>query len=169
MLKLRQSDFRHIIRRLDILEKAITLGKVRGSSKRGGWMDSRLKEATGLNLQELRKAVLDWSLKGSPYVGDDLTAPNKNNTIARKKLSIFLFILLCRRNTYAFFLYFARFWDYLLRPESCSFIFAFAELCLWHLASSSSDCHGNSHSCSYAHIGMEQDAGHHKGVTATTS
>ena len=45
----------------DCLEKTIMLGKVEGSRKRGGpymrWTDS-VKEATGLSLQTLSRAVV---------------------------------------------------------------------------------------------------------------
>ena len=56
------SYFGHIMRRQDFLEKITILRKVEGSRKRGRrkmrWTDS-LKEATGLSLQELSKAVED--------------------------------------------------------------------------------------------------------------
>ena len=50
----------NIMRKHDYLEKAMMLGKVEGNKKRGGpntrWIES-LKEATGLSLEELRRAV----------------------------------------------------------------------------------------------------------------
>ena len=62
MLKLRLSSFGRIIRRQDSLGKTIMLGKAEASRKRGRpdmrWIGS-LKEAIGLCLQELRRAVED--------------------------------------------------------------------------------------------------------------
>ena len=65
MIKLRLSYFGHIMRRQDSLEKTIMLGKVEGSRKRGRanmrWIDP-IKEAIGLSLQELSRAVEDRTL-----------------------------------------------------------------------------------------------------------
>ena len=60
--KLRLSSFGHIVRRQDALEKTIMLGKVESNRKRGRpntrWTSS-LREAPGLGLQELSRAVED--------------------------------------------------------------------------------------------------------------
>ena len=60
MIKLRLSYFGHLERRQDSLEKTIMLGKAEGSRKRGRpntrWTES-LKEATGLHLQEISRAL----------------------------------------------------------------------------------------------------------------
>ena len=62
MIKLRLSYFGHIMRRQDSLEKTIMLGRAEGSRKRGRpnmrWIDS-IKEAIGMSLQELSRAVED--------------------------------------------------------------------------------------------------------------
>ena len=61
MLKLRVPYFGYIMRRKDSLEKTM-LGRVKDSRKRGRpntrWTDS-LKEATGLNLEELSRGTDD--------------------------------------------------------------------------------------------------------------
>ena len=62
--KTEASYFGHIIRRQDSLENTIMLGKVEGSRKRRPnmrWIDS-IKEAIGMSLEELSRAVEDRTL-----------------------------------------------------------------------------------------------------------
>ena len=65
MIQLRLSYFGHIMRRQDSSEKTTMLGKLEGSMKRVKtsikWIDF-IKEAIGMSLQELSRAVEDRTL-----------------------------------------------------------------------------------------------------------
>ena len=86
--KLKLSYFRHIMISQCSLGKTIMSGKTGDSRKNGGpnvrWIDS-IKEARGMSLQVLRKAVKDrtlWTaLMGLPGIGADSMACNTHITI----------------------------------------------------------------------------------------
>lgn len=84
MTQLKLSCLGHPTRRRSSLKKTVMLGKTEGSSKRARLnmreIDS-LKEATGLSLQELSRAVEtgrcgQHAFMGSPGVGADSPAHN---------------------------------------------------------------------------------------------
>jgi len=62
ILRLKLRYFCHVVRAKRSLERDIMLGQVEGHKKQGKprmwWLDS-IKEATGLRLEDLRKAVQD--------------------------------------------------------------------------------------------------------------
>ena len=62
MTSTKRSNFGHLLRREDSLEKTLMLGKIEGTRRRGRqrmrWLDSVL-EATGVSLAKLREAVKD--------------------------------------------------------------------------------------------------------------
>ena len=62
MLKLKLQYFGHLMRRVDSLEKTLTLGGIGSSRRRGrprmGWLDG-IMDSTDMSLSELRQMVMD--------------------------------------------------------------------------------------------------------------
>ena len=62
MLKLKLQYFGHLMRRADLLEKTLTLGKIEGGRRRGlqrmRWLDGII-DLTDMGLGRLRELVID--------------------------------------------------------------------------------------------------------------
>ena len=61
MLKLKLQYFGHLIRRANLLEKTLMLGKIEGQRRRrqmGGWLDG-ITDSTDMNLSKFQEIVKD--------------------------------------------------------------------------------------------------------------
>ena len=70
MLKLKLQYFGHLMRRADLLEKTLMLGKIEGRRRRGRqrmrWLDG-ITDSMDMNLSKLRKIVKEREASCSPW------------------------------------------------------------------------------------------------------
>ena len=63
MLKMKLQSFGHLMRRTDLLEKTLMLGKIEGRRRRGRqrmrWLDG-ITDSMGMNFSRLQDLVMDW-------------------------------------------------------------------------------------------------------------